>query len=168
VIYLGLDASTTTVGYAYTDENKSILKSGFIDISSFTTIRDKVHAVLAELNLHDEFKLIECVILESALSGFMGGRTRQQTIILLAKMNATLEYVLQETAKKTVKLVNVSTARKQAFGKARIAGLKSKEYVKQKIESMFDYTKFQIMNKKNLPDKRMEDVYDAIVLSLYR
>ena len=45
MVTLGLDISTTTVGYAFT-ENKKILDMGFIDIKKYKTHKDKSFFVL--------------------------------------------------------------------------------------------------------------------------
>ncbi len=45
MVSLGLDASTTCVGYAFT-EDKKILDMGFIDIKKEKTPKDKVEKVL--------------------------------------------------------------------------------------------------------------------------
>ena len=49
MVTLGLDISTTCVGYAFT-ENKKILDMGFIDIKKYTTPKDKTFYVLTCLN----------------------------------------------------------------------------------------------------------------------
>ena len=58
MVTLGLDASTTCVGYAFT-ENKKILDMGFIDIKKQTTPKEKVQKVLEFLN---DSKYIDDVI----------------------------------------------------------------------------------------------------------
>ena len=45
MVTLGLDISTSCVGYAFT-EDKKILDMGFIDIRKQTTPKDKVQKVL--------------------------------------------------------------------------------------------------------------------------
>ena len=52
MVSLGLDASTTCVGYAFT-QDKKILDMGFIDIKKQTTPKDKVQKVLEILNQYD-------------------------------------------------------------------------------------------------------------------
>ena len=49
MVTLGLDASTTCVGYAFT-EDKKILDMGFIDIKKEKTPKDKVEKVLGFLH----------------------------------------------------------------------------------------------------------------------
>ena len=49
---LGLDASTTTVGYAFVD-GKEIVTMGFIPIQKENTIRDKVELTMKEITTID-------------------------------------------------------------------------------------------------------------------
>ena len=166
MVTLGLDVSTNTIGYAFT-ENKAILDMGFIDISKEKTIKDKAYQVLEALdeNLHiDEAKKI---IVEDSLSGFANGFTRMQTIIKLAKINSVICFLMEWKYEIKVELVNPNRARKQVFGKARIKGIKAKDYVKQKVEEMFDTEEWCTMTTRGNWSKQNLDMYDALVCSLY-
>ena len=165
MVTLGLDASTTCVGYAFT-QDKKILDMGFIDIKKEKTPKDKVQKVLGFLN---ESKYIDEVIdinIEDNLSGFAGGRTSQQVIIKLAKFNAILCFML-ENFEYNVNSVNPMTARKQVFGKARVKGKKAKDFVKQEIEKMYNTKKWCKETTRGNWDKRNIDMYDGLVMSLF-
>jgi len=125
MVTLGLDISTTCVGYAFT-EDKKILEMGFIDIKKQTTHKEKAFYVLTHINESSYIDDVEKVYVEDNLSGFAGGRTSQQVIVKLAKFNAVLCFVIEDTFDMEVKNVNPMTARKQAFGKARVRVLKLK------------------------------------------
>ena len=105
MVTLGLDISTSCVGYAFT-ENKKILDMGFIDIKKFTTHREKAFYVLTCINESSYIDKVEKVYVEDNLSGFAGGRTSQQVIVKLAKFNAVLCYVVEDTFDIEVKRVN--------------------------------------------------------------
>ncbi len=165
MISLGFDASSTTVGFAFT-EDKKILSAGFIDISKCKGNRDKSWQVINHLKSHPLIDKVEQINLEASLSGFAGPSNRK-VVILLARFNAVFEYVLEDYYKKKINLVNATTARKQVFGKAKIKGIKPKPYVKMMLESLYDTTPWIVKNTKGNPDKRVEDIYDGIVISLY-
>ena len=129
---LGLDASTTTVGYAFV-ENKKVIDMGFIPINKEKTIRDKVQVTLDEINKLDPFDEIDKIYIEDSLSGFMRGRTSQQTIIKLAKFNAVLTYCLEFAYGEIVDGINPMTARKHLFGKSRVKGVSAKDFVKKEM-----------------------------------
>tara|TARA_Y100000310_G_C20670541_1_gene810031 strand:- start:67 stop:570 length:504 start_codon:yes stop_codon:yes gene_type:complete len=165
MVILGIDASTTTVGYAFT-ENNEILEMGFIDIKKQQTPKNKTFFVLTQLHKSSYIDKVEKINIEDSLSGFMGGRTSQQTIVKLAKFNAILSFVLEDEFGIPVENVNPNTARKQVFGKARVKGVKAKDYVKQKIEEKYDTKKWCITTSRGNFDSRNIDAYDALVMSL--
>ena len=165
MVSLGLDASTTCVGYAFT-RDKKILNMGFIDIKKQKTPRDKVQKVLEELNSFDYIDEVMDINIEDNLSGFAGGRTSQQTIIKLAKFNAVLCFML-ENFDFNVHSINPMTARKQVFGKARVKGVKAKDFVKRQIENKFNTKKWCKKTTRGNWDKRNIDMYDGLVMSLF-
>ena len=158
---LGLDLSCSTCGYAIT-ENKVILSAGFVDISDAVTYDDKVALIITAL----KDQKFDKIIIEESLSGFAFGRTSQQILLKLTKNKAVIAYILEKYYKMNVASINAMTARKAALGAARVKGIKPKEYVKARIEQMYDMKPWTILNKKGNEEKRMEDVRDAIVLSL--
>ena len=163
---LGLDASTTTVGYAFVD-GKEVIDLGFIPINKETTIRDKVQLTMDTITELDPFGDIEQIYIEDSLSGFSRGRTSQQTIIKLAKFNAVLTYCLEFAYGEIVEGVNPMTARKHLFGKARVKGKTAKEFVKEEINSLYNLEEYVKLTKTGLWDKRNMDSYDALVCALY-
>jgi Holliday junction resolvasome RuvABC endonuclease subunit len=164
---LGLDLSTTTCGYAIT-ENKQILAAGFVDISKAEKYQDKADLIIKALTGHS----FEKITIEESLFGFARGGTSQQVIIKLVKNKAVVGFILENHYKVPVASIHAQTARKAALGAARpkkIKGgpkMKPKEYVKSMIEKMYDMTPWIVLNTKGNPDKRNEDMYDALVLSL--
>ena len=166
MVILGLDASTTCVGYAFT-KDKKILDMGFIDIKKETTPKDKVQKVLEFLNNIPYINSIDKIYVEDNLSGFAGGFTSQQTIVKLAKFNAVLCFVIEDTFEIEVKNINPMTARKFVFGKARVKGIKAKDYVRMKIEESYDTKKWCKTTTRGNWDKRNIDMYDGLVMSLY-
>ena len=163
---MGLDASTTTVGYAFVD-GKDIVTMGFIPIQKEETIRDKVKLTMDELTKVDPFGDVEQIYIEDSLSGFSRGRTSQQTIIKLAKFNAVLVYCLEFAYGEIVKGVNPMTARKKLFGRARKQGVTAKDFVKKEINCLYSLEEYIKLTPTGLWDKRNMDSYDALVCALY-
>ena len=163
---LGLDASTTTVGYAFVD-GKDIVTMGFVPIQKEKTIRDKVQLTMDTITELDPFEQVERIYIEDSLSGFSRGRTSQQTIIKLAKFNAVLTYCLEFAYGEIVDGVNPMTARKHLFGKARKQGVTAKDFVKKEINCLYSLEEYVKLTKTGLWDKRNMDSYDALVCALY-
>jgi len=165
MVILGLDASTRTVGYAFTENNK-ILDMGFIDIKKQTTPKDKTFAVLTRLSKNKYIDKVGKINIEDNLQGFAGGFTSQQVIIKLAKFNAILSFVMEDEFQIPVENINPNTARKKVFGKARVKGVKAKDYVKDQIEQRYDTKKWCKTTSRGNFDSRNIDSYDALVVSL--
>ena len=168
MVILGLDSSTSTTGWSFC-ENGKILSAGFVDTKKLETTKEKTFHVISCLKKTNEIKRFDEINLEAALSGFAGGFTSQQVIITLARHNAVFAYIIEDHFKKKVNLLSVNTIRKQLFGKCRIKGIKSKDFVRQELESLVpDVIKFTTQNKKGNWDERNGDMYDAVVASLYK
>ena len=163
---LGLDASTTTVGYAFVDGSE-VIDMGFIPIQKEKSIRDKVQLTMDVITDIDQFDHIDKIYIEDSLSGFSRGRTSQQTIIKLAKFNAVLVYCLEFAYGEIVDGVNPMTARKHLFGKARKQGVTAKDFVKKEINCLYNLEEYVKLTKTGLWDKRNMDAYDALVCALY-
>ena len=159
---IGLDASTTTVGYAFVD-NKTVIDMGFIPINKEKTNRYKEQVTLDVINELCPFKDVDKIYLEDSLSGFTHGRTSQQTIIKLAKFNAVLVYCLEFGFGEVIESVHPMTARKKLFGKSREKGKTAKEFVKEQINCLYNLEEYVKLTKTGLWDKRNLDGYDALV-----
>ena len=164
MVILGLDVSTTTIGYAFTQDRK-ILDMGFIDIKKQKTIQEKAYYAMDKL---EEMTYgIDRIHVEDNLSGFSGGRTSQQVIIKLAKFNAVFCFILENAMNVPVININPNTGRKKVFGKSRVKGIKSKDFVKMKIEERYDTSEWCKITTRGNWDKRNIDMYDALTMSLF-
>jgi Holliday junction resolvasome RuvABC endonuclease subunit len=159
---LGLDLSTSCCGYAIT-ENKKLTDVGFFDISKVEKYKDKAKIIIDGL----ADKVFDCINVEENLSGFAFGKTSQQTLLKLAKNKAVICYILEEHYNLPMYYANATTMRKQLFGISRVKGIKPKVFVKERIENMFDLSPWIKLNRNGVPDRRMEDAYDAIVVAYY-
>ena len=165
-MHIGLDASTSTIGWAFCDDNK-IIDAGFLDISKIPGNKTKALTTIDFLEKNKNFKDIKHINLEAALSGFMMGKTSQQTIILLTRWNAVFEYIMSEKWNIPINLISVSAARKNVFGKCRVKGMSGKDYVKTMLPKIHpEILNFEKTNRNNDWDKKNGDMYDAVVMAL--
>ena len=162
---LGLDISSTVVGYCFSTSSTNIIDAGYVDIHKESTIRDKAHKVVKHLESFEHSPKV--VIVEDSLSGFHGGRTSQQTIVKLAKCNAVISYVVEAIYQVDIQHINVSTMRKAVFGKSREKGVDSKQFVKKQLEKKVDLSQHIVYNSRKNYDKKNYDMMDAVVASIY-
>ena len=160
---LGLDLSTSTCGFAIVDDKK-IVTMGFIDISKQVSYKEKAMIIIQKLETLPTFHRIQ---VEDSLSGFSGGGTSQQIILMLAKTNAVVSYIIEEHFGIELIHGNPSTVRKNVFGRSKISGMKSKVFVKQEVEKLYNISNWNIINKRKNIDKRMDDARDALVMALW-
>ena len=163
---LGLDISTTTVGYALVNKS-TIINLGFLDLKKYTDLSEKAWHLYNKLCDEVELTSVDKIIVEDSLSGFSRGRTSQQTIIKLAKFNAIVCFLLEHQLQKKPILVNATTARKQLFGKSRVKGKTAKDFVKEQITKLYNINKFMKTTKTGLWDKRNMDAMDALVVAKF-
>ena len=162
-----MDASTSIVGWSFA-QNDLVMDAGFLNVSKLETNKEKGKFIIDFLSKHSLISSVDHINLEAALSGFGGGLTSQQTIITLSRWNAVFEYMLSESFKFPIVLCNVNTMRKKVFGKARIKGIKPKEYVKQQIPLIVpNISQFEKLNRDGNWDAHNSDMYDAVVASLF-
>jgi hypothetical protein len=165
---LGFDASSTVCGWAFYD-GTVITDAGFVDISKYPTNKEKVLQIISVMDAHPLIKQVDTINLEASLSGFMRGRTSQQVVIMLARFNAIFEYIVSEHFKITVNLVNASSARKYVLGKSFIKGIKPKDYVKQELPKLHpEVLKFDKLNRNNEWNVKNSDMYDAVIIAIYK
>lgn len=167
MVILGLDSSCSCTGWAFSKDGK-ILDAGFIDTHKCESTKSKSFLVISQLESNQLIKKVSRINLEAALSGFSGGFTSQQVIITLARHNAVFAYIIEDYFKIKVNLLSVNTMRKQLFGKCRIKGVKSKDFVKMELERLMpEIINFAVKNKRGNWDIKNGDMYDAIVSSLF-
>ena len=160
---LGLDLSCSICGWAISYDG-NITNAGFFNIGKVNTYKEKAFIIIDGLS-NETFDKIN---IEEALFGFSSGFTSQQTLIKLVQSKAVICYILEETWNKPIYHLNVNTMRKKVFGKARIKGIKPKEYVKQQIPLVApNIKKFEKLNRDGNWDAHNGDMYDAVVAALF-
>jgi len=168
-LLLGLDISSSTIGYSLLDEQSGeISRYGFVDIrKTEKDLFEKVHNFFFML---DDLKF-DKVCIEESLSSFSFGKTTTNTIILLAKINAMISYIIFDKFKIKPEYINVSHARK-LIGltikkkSKKFPGIKipdTKDQVFEFINKSNDFIWFY--NKKDSLDNRCLDASDAIVIA---
>jgi Holliday junction resolvasome RuvABC endonuclease subunit len=167
MVTLGVDASTSTIGYGAVDEQKNIIDLGFLNIGKIERDKDKAFTFIEAIAKKPWINDVVKINVEASLSGFANGKTSQQVIIKLSRWNAVFCYILEEYYKMPINLNNATTMRKALFGKARVKSMKPKDFVKTNIELSFNVKPWLVLNRNGVPDVRMADAYDGLVAAFY-
>ena len=97
---LGLDVSTSIVGFCLLDKDGSLVKTWYADlrkIKEFTSKAQSVVNLLDEVRTRDDHENIykvRHVFIEEALAGFARGGSMQQTMLKLASFNGAVTYAV--------------------------------------------------------------------------
>ena len=169
--FLGLDISTSIVGYSIVDEKKKLLSYGHVDISDIEDIYEKLSIVIDRISeLISEYKIKE-IFIENFLYKFAAGKSRIQTLIKLCEMNSLIKFECFNLLKKKPILLNVLHARKIVLGKTRSKDFISvKEFVISRISKIYPQIIWdKKINKKTKEEKIMSynfDICDSVVIVL--
>jgi Holliday junction resolvasome RuvABC endonuclease subunit len=108
---LGLDVSTSTIGWAVVSKG-NLVDAGFIPLKSHKSLISKAKS--AEIALNSIFikHPIEHVYIEECFQRFARGLSSAATITKLASFNGIIQYVCFEVFAKEPALLNVNKARK--------------------------------------------------------
>ena len=131
MIILGLDISTTTIGYSVLNDMDD--RIGFLDIRKEATLFDKLDRFAAFFDLLDNEEKIDVVGIESPLQGFVHGRTNAKTKLVLCQFNILCQYVLYKKGTK-IELLNVTSARNSVCKHMNWPKIVGKEQKKQIAE----------------------------------
>ena len=139
---LGLDISTSCVGWCILESDGSLAEMGYIPLSKEKDVFSKAKRVSDELSrLHISFP-IENIFIEENLQAFRPGLSSAKTLLTLARFNGVVTYMCyQEFNLKPVN-INVNSARK-------ILGIKiKKKYEKSTKEQVIEWVDTKLVNYK--------------------
>ena len=137
---LGLDISTSCVGWCVLDSDSSLIEMGYIPLSKEIDVFSKVRRVSDELSsLHISFA-IKDIFIEENLQAFRPGLSSAKTLLTLARFNGIITYVsYQEFNIKPVN-INVNSARKALGIKIK------KKHEKSTKEQVVDWATIKLKN----------------------
>ncbi|HIF38031.1 MAG TPA: hypothetical protein EYQ69_02070 [Gemmatimonadetes bacterium] len=139
---LGLDVSTTTIGWSVLKIDGTFVSCGFIPLSKQPSLVLK--AKLASTEFCEIFLKypIEHIFIEACLQRFARGMSSAATITKLASFNGIIQYVSYEDFRIEPCLLNVNQARKSVGLKTRPAkkcGIQTKDQVFNWVITQIDF-----------------------------
>jgi len=109
---LGLDISSSIIGYTVLDDEGNLLECECIRLEKFKDFFIKVKNVKNKmLELNKKFR-IDSVYIEESLQAFTAGKSSAMTIQALSKINGTVSWLCYEIFDITPQFVSSGTARK--------------------------------------------------------
>ena len=139
---LGLDVSTSNIGYAILKKDGTLAEMGYIELSKKKTFIEKnaeAHRVLEDIN--KKYR-IQNVFIEECLQRFSFGRSSANTIVRLALFNGSVQYITNLVFDCVPEVLNVNKARKSlqiTTQTQKKCGIPIKEQVFQWVSANLSY-----------------------------
>tara|TARA_Y100000592_G_C5398342_1_gene281803 strand:- start:123 stop:641 length:519 start_codon:yes stop_codon:yes gene_type:complete len=161
---LGLDISTSKIGYCVLDENKRIIVNEFVKLKPLQ-LEDRAEIFHDLLNTLKKNHKIKNIFVEQPFSMFGGGRTTATTMAKLQRFNGMCSFAVRRVFKMNPVLIAANKAR-------GLVGLKIKrgddtkkriiEWVEKKYPKDFVYELTSYGN----PRPGTDDKADAVIIAL--
>jgi len=157
---LGLDISSSIIGYCVIDENENIIEISYIDLRKVEELFDKVKYTLQELFIVKEKYDIIKIGIEDFLQKFAFGKSSIKTIIKLSQINTLVSYEIYNTFCIRPIFFNSRSARKIVLGKSY-----NKEETFQIISQKYNSVNWP-KKKNNTYADQAYDMSDSLIISL--
>lgn len=133
---LGLDISTSTIGYCIVDSDKNLISMSYIKLSSVKDLFEKI-VMFREVLL--QYKdVIKYIAIEDPLVMFQPGFSRAQILSLLSRFNGMCSAVAYFVYNKVPVYYNVNHARKLALPNMKFTkGCDRKQVVLEHISKLY-------------------------------
>lgn len=161
---LGLDISTSKIGYCVLDENKNIIANEFMKLKPLQ-LEDRAEIFYEFLCVLNKKHNIEHVFIEEPFSMFGGGRTTAKTMAKLQRFNGMCSFSVRRIFGMNPVLIPANKARKSVGIKLKRGDDTKKkiiEWVETKYPNDFVY---KLTNYGN-PKPGTDDKADAVVIAL--
>jgi len=167
---LGLDISTTTVGYCIMDSNFNLHELSYIKLDKIDGLINKAIALQTVLQSYTD--IVTDVSIEEPLVRFKEGYSSAQVLSMLSQFNGMCNILTHFVYNVTPVLYNVSNARKLAFPNMKFpTGCHRKEVVRTRVAQEYTNIDWPFKHKAKNPDGTPKlkdecwDMADALVIS---
>jgi|TARA_R100000030_G_scaffold95374_1_gene82788 Holliday junction resolvasome RuvABC endonuclease subunit len=162
---LGLDVSTSRIGWAIVNGKQELVDSGFYKTNNKTSLEERATALrdnvlIPIMAIHD----ITEIRIEEPFSMFSGGKTTARTMSSLQRFNGMVSLIAHLLLGKPPTLVGATTARSRCGIKVP-RGTKAKVVVLAWADDRFDNFIMEHTRHGN-PKPGLDDEADAIVVAL--
>ena len=164
MIILGLDISSSRIGYCLINEKEELLLVDEIKLKSSQSLEERADIFKDTMKIIKEHSEVEYVFIEQPFIAFSGGKTTAATMAKLQRFNGMCSYVVHDLFGHTPTLIQANKARGLVGLKIK-RGSKTKlkviEWVSEKYPKAFivEYTRH------GNPKPGTDDKADAIVIA---
>lgn len=164
---LGLDISTSIIGFCIINKNKKLHSLSFLNLKSEKNLFEKAISFKEEL---EKYKgIITSVAIEEPLVMYQPGFSRAQILSKLSTFNGMCAIISFMVTNCEPKYYNVNTARKLAFPEMKFPkGSDRKIVVQQHVAELWPQVNWPLGPKNGKMIKQCFDMSDAAIIALAR
>ena len=161
---LGLDISTSKIGYCVLDENKNIIANEFMKLKPLQ-LEDRAEIFYEFLSVLNKKHNIEHIFIEQPFSMFGGGRTTAMTMSKLQRFNGMCSFAVRRIFKMNPVLIPANQARKTVGLKIK-RGEDTKKKIIEWVETQYPKVFVYELTRHGNPKPGTDDKADAVVIAL--
>tara|TARA_Y100001937_G_scaffold27326_1_gene39225 strand:- start:7036 stop:7563 length:528 start_codon:yes stop_codon:yes gene_type:complete len=165
MIILGLDISSSRIGFCLINEKEELLLVDEIKLKSSMSLEDRADIFKQKMQIIKEHSEVDYVFIEQPFMAFSGGKTTATTMAKLQRFNGMCSYVVHSLFGSPATLLQTNKARGLVGLKIKRGDntkLKIIEWVSEKYQQEFivEYTRH------GNPKPGTDDKADAVVIAL--
>jgi Holliday junction resolvasome RuvABC endonuclease subunit len=164
-VILGLDISTSKIGYSIIDKNKNLIEYGVWKYKPETPLEEKTQLFTEKLKYLRSKYEIEKTFVEQPFIAFSGGRTTAVTMAKLQRFNGMCCYGVFCIFGSCPKLLSANETRK-AVGIKRKRGEDIKKKVIHWVKDKYPNDFLFELTRHGNPKPGTDDMADAIIVGL--
>ena len=161
---LGLDISTSKIGYCVLDENKKLITNEFMKLKPLQ-LEDRAEIFYEFLSVLNKKYNIEHVFIEEPFTMFGGGRTTAGTMAKLQRFNGMCSFAVRRIFKINPVLIPANKARKSVGLKIK-RGEDTKKKIIEWVETKYPNDFVYKLTSYGNPKPGTDDKADAVVIAL--
>ena len=164
MIILGLDISSSRIGYCLINENEDLLLVDEIKLKPSQSLEERADIFKKAMEIIKEHSEVEHVFIEQPFMAFSGGKTTAATMAKLQRFNGMCSYVVHSVFGSPATLLQANKARGLVdlkIKRGENTKLKVIEWVQEKYPTSFlvEYTRH------GNPKPGTDDKADAIIIA---
>ena len=161
---LGLDISTSKIGYCILDKDKKIITNEFMKLKPLQ-LEDRAEIFYKFLSDVNNKYNIDNVFIEQPFSMFGGGRTTAMTMSKLQRFNGMCSFAVRRIFKMNPVLIPANQARKSVGLKIK-RGEDTKKKIIEWVETEYPKDFVYELTRHGNPKPGTDDKADAVIIAL--
>ena len=162
---LGLDVSSSKIGYSIIDKDKKLVMCEFKKFKSSVSLETRALEFYEILNNINNKHKINKVVIEAPFMAFSGGRTTAMTMSKLQRFNGMISILIPIVFEMEAELVNATSARKKVGLKIK-RGDDTKKMIIEWVANEYPNDFVVELTRHGNPKPGTDDMADSVIVAL--